>query len=118
MNYYNCCKSAEKAGALIANTTTTTTISVSAALCYCLLLYRAALAPMCSLGLDALGGVGPYLHLAPRRSRCAFRLVDLRLELLDVHFPSYQILLVLLPSFGAAAYLRRLRWRTSGSGRT
>ena len=46
----------------------------------------------------------------------AFRLVDLRLELLDVHFPSYQILLVLLPSFGAAAYLRRLRWSTSGSG--
>ena len=27
----------------------------------CLLLYTAALAPMCSLGLDALGGVGPYI---------------------------------------------------------
>ena len=52
---------AEKAGALNANTTTTTTISVSAALCYCLLLYRAALAPLCSLGLDARDGVGPYI---------------------------------------------------------
>ena len=63
MNYYNCCKSQKNRAeiSLYAAATTTATNSVSAALCYCLLLYRAALAPLCSLGLDALGGVGPYI---------------------------------------------------------
>ena len=62
MNYYNCCKSRKNRAeiSLYAATTTTATNSVSAALCYCLLLYRAALAPLCSLGLDARDGVGPY----------------------------------------------------------
>ena len=62
MNYYNCCKSRKNRAeiSLYAATTTTATNSVSAALRYCLLLYRAALAPLCSLGLDARDGVGPY----------------------------------------------------------
>ena len=73
MNYYNCCKSRKNRAeiSLYAATTTTATNSVSAALCYCLLLYRAALAPMCSLGLDALGGVGPYTGFRPVYRRSA-----------------------------------------------